>query len=176
MILTTVTLLIGFAILLPICIITGNGAIEVITISVGVTLYHFAMRLAVGILINAIMKNRANYENAWFCEKKFERRLYRMLCVRGWKKYIPTYDPDVFDTDKKTVKEIIGATCQAETVHEIIMLFSLLPMALIPLFDAAAAFIITSVFAMLIDSAFVILQRYNRPKLIKVMKRFNKIK
>ena len=71
MILTTVTLLIGFAILLPICIITGNGAIEVITISVGVTFYHFAM---------------------------------------------------------------------------------------------------------LIDSAFVILQRYNRPKLIKVMKRFNKIK
>ena len=85
---------------------------------------------------------------------------------------MPTYSPDTFDTSKKTVKEIIGATCQAEIVHEVIMLLSLLPIALIPFLGGAAAMIITSVLSMIFDSLFVILQRYNRPKLIKVMERF----
>ena len=90
-------------------------------------------------------------------------------------KYLPTYDPDTFDTKEKTVLEIVGATCQAELIHEIIMALSLLPMVLIPILGGAAALIITSVLAMLIDSAFVILQRYNRPKLVKLLKRFHKV-
>lgn len=56
------------------------------------------------------------------------------------------------------------------------MLFSLLPIALIPFLGGAAAFIITSVLAMLIDLIFVILQRYNRPMLVRVMERFEKLK
>jgi hypothetical protein len=72
------------------------------------------------------------------------------------------------------VSEIVGATCQAEVVHEVIMALSLLPIAFIPFLGGAAALIITSVLSMLIDSVFVILQRYNRPRLIKVMERFDK--
>ena len=176
MILITVFLLIAFAILLPVFVVTKNAIVEVVTITVGVTLYHFAMRLAVGTVVNLIMKNKADYKNAWFCEKNFERKLYKMMHVRKWKKYIPTYDPDTFDTRQKTVKEIIGATCQAEIVHEVIMVFSLLPITSIPFLGGAAAMIVTSVLAMLIDSVFVILQRYNRPKLVKVMERFQKLK
>ena len=176
MILTTVFLLIGFAISLPIFIVTENAVIEVITITLGVTLYHFAMRLGVGAIVNLILKNKVNYKRVWFREKSFEKKLYKMLRVRKWKGYIPTYSPDTFDTNKKTVKEIVGATCQAEIVHEVIMVFSLLPIAVIPFFGGAAAFIITSVLSMLIDSVFVILQRYNRPKLVKVMERFYRLK
>ena len=99
-----------------------------------------------------------------------------MLRVRRWKKYIPTYSPDTFDAGKKTVKEIVGATCQAEIVHELIMALSLLPIALIPFLGGAAALIITSALSMLVDSAFVILQRYNRPKLVRVMERFDRLK
>ena len=176
MILITLILLVGFLIALPVSIATGNDALEVITISVGVTLYHFAMRLAVGTVVDRIMKNRANHKNVWFREKRFENKLYKLLRVRRWQKYIPTYDPDTFDTSKRTIKEIIGATCQAEIVHEVIMAFSLLPIALIPFLGATAAFVITSVLSMLIDSAFVILQRYNRPRLVRVMTRFDRLK
>ena len=95
--------------------------------------------------------------------------------MRRWKKYLPTYDKDAFDTRTKTVRQIIGATCQAEVVHEIIMVLSLLPIALAPILGGAAALIVTSVLAMLFDSLFVILQRYNRPKLVRVMERFEKI-
>lgn len=176
MILTTVFLLIGFAISLPIFIVTGNAFIEIITITIGITLYHFAMRLAVGTIVNLIMKNQANHNNLWFREKSFEKKFYNLLRVRTWKKYIPTYSPDTFDTSKKTVKEIVGATCQAEIVHEVIMAFSLLPIAVIPFLGGAAAIFTTSILSMFIDFVFVIIQRYNRPMLVRVMERFEKLK
>lgn len=175
MILTTILLLIGFAISLLIFILTNNAVIEIVTITIGVTLYHFAMRLAVGTVVNLIMKNEANHESVWFREKRFEKKLYNLLRVRKWRKYIPTYSPDTFDTNQKTVKEIVGATCQAEIVHEVIMVLSFMPIAAIPFLGGAEAIFITSFLSMLIDSLFVILQRYNRPKLIRVMKRFDKI-
>ena len=176
MILTTIFLLIGFAIFLPIFIFTNNSFIEVVTITIGITLYHFAMRLAVGTVVNLIMKNKANHESVWFREKRFEKKLYKMLRVRAWKKHIPTYNPDTFDTSKKTLKEIVGATCQAEIVHELIMVLSFLPIAVIPFLGGAVAIFTTSFLSMVIDSAFVTLQRYNRPRLVKVMKRFDKLK
>ena len=55
------------------------------------------------------------------------------------------------------------------------MLLSLLPIALIPLLGGAAAMIVTSVLSMLIDAPFVVVQRYNRPRLVRVMERFPKI-
>lgn len=176
MILTTVFLLIGLAISLAVFVVTKNDVIEVVTITIGVTFYHFAMRLAVGAVVNLIMNNKANHKSVWFREKSFENKLYKLLRVRRWKKYIPTYSPDTFDTSKKTVKEIVGATCQAEIVHEAIVVLSLLPIALIPILGGAVAFIITSVLAMMIDLMFIILQRYNRPKLVRVMERFDKLK
>ena len=176
MILTTIFLLVGFAISLPIFILTNNAVIEAVTITIGITLYHFAMRHAVGIVVNLIMKNKANHKSVWFREKRFEKKLYKLLRVRAWKKHIPTYSPDTFDTNKKTLKEIVGATCQAEIVHEAIMVLSFLPIAVIPFLGGATAIFTTSFLSILIDSVFVILQRYNRPKLIRVMERFDKLK
>lgn len=175
MILITLFLLMGFAVSLPVFLLTKNEILETVTITLGISLYHFAMRLAVGVAVDAVMKNRADHESPWFREKGFERALYRWMRVRKWKKFLPTYSPETFDARQKTVSQLVGATCQAEVVHEIIMILSLLPMAAIPLLGGAAALVITSVLAMLFDSLFVILQRYNRPKLVRVMKRFPKI-
>lgn len=175
-ILITIILFAGFATSLAIFIATKSGIVETVTITLGVTFYHFTMRLVVGNVVNSIMRNQANYNNIWFREKNIENRLYTMLRVRKWKKYLPTFNPETFDTSKKTVEEIVMASCQAEVVHEIIMLLSLLPLALIPFFGAVAAFVVTSVLSLLFDSMFVILQRYNRPKLIRIMSRFSKLK
>lgn len=174
MILITAFLLVGFAISLPIFVVTKNEIAETVTISIGVTLYHFSMRLAVGTIVNCIMNNKANHNNAWFREKSFEKNFYKLIRVRKWKKHLPTYSPDTFDISQKTVKEIVGATCQAEIVHEVIMALSLLPITLIPFLGGASALVISSVLAMLFDSLFVILQRYNRPKLVRVMMHFQK--
>ena len=176
MFLITILVALGFGISLSLFLLIGGAVFEAIAITFGVTLYHFLMRLAVGMGVDLIMKNKANHKNAWFREKRFEAGLYRVLRVCKWKKHLPTYSPDTFDTSQKTVGELVGATCQAELVHEIIMLLSLLPIAFIPLLGGAAAMIITSVLAMAFDSLFVIIQRYNRPRLVKIMTRFQSIK
>lgn len=176
MIIITAFLSVAFLIFLPIFITTKNNIIESITITLGITLYHFLMRLIVGGIINLIMKNSANYKSFWFREKSFETKLYKIIGVRKWKKHLPTYNPSTFDTNKKSVKELVGATCQAEIVHEVIILLSLLPILFIPLLGGKVAIIITTILAMLFDLLFVILQRYNRPKLVKVMERFEKLK
>ena len=169
MLLTTAILTVAFIICLLIFLVTKNAIIQTLAITVGITAYHFVMRLAVGLVVNLIMKNKANHNSFWFREKGFEGKLFKIIGIKKWKKYLPTYSPDTFDTSKKTLKEIVGATCQAEIVHETIMVFSLLPIILIPYLGAAVAFIITSVLSALIDFAFVMLQRYNRPRLVKVI-------
>ncbi len=174
MIFISIFLALGFLVSLPVFIITKSGIAESVVITLGISLYHFAMRLAVGYTVNFIMKNKANHNNAWFKEKSFEKKLYKLLGVKRWKKHLPTYSPETFDTTQKSVAEIIGATCQAEVVHEIIMVLSLLPITLIPFLGGAVAFIITSFLAMAFDGLFAMLQRYNRPRLVKVMARLEK--
>ena len=49
-------------------------------------------------------------------------------------------------------------------------------LSLFLLIGGAATMIITSVLAMAFDSLFVIIQRYNRPRLVKIMTRFQSIK
>ena len=111
MVLLTAFFGIGFIVSLPIFIVTKNAILEVVTITLGVTLYHFAMRLAVGAVIHAVMKNKADHTRAWFHEKRFESGLYRWMRVREWEKHIPSYSPETFDTSQRTVGEIVGATC-----------------------------------------------------------------
>ena len=72
----------------------------------------------------------------------------------------------------RSLGEIAQAMCQAEVVHEIIFLLSFAPIGMIPTFGAAPVFIITSLLAACIDLAFVILQRYSRPRILKISRRF----
>lgn len=136
-------------------------------ISFGTTFYHFAMRLAVGLTVPKIR----NYHSRWFCQRPFESKLYTTLKVKQWKKYAPTFDPRLFSLQHCTLIQIIENSCQAEVVHEIIILLSFLPILTIPFFGAAGVFICTSVVAALVDSIFVIMQRYNRPRLIRILEK-----
>ncbi len=142
-----------------------------ITISCGTILYHLVMRLTVGYAVKSIMRGKVVPESAWFRPKKFEKKLYGILRVRKWKGNIPTFSPESFDLEKRTLEELVGESCQVEVVHELIMLLSFLPSAAIIWFGEPIVFILTSVGAALLDSIFVIVQRYNRPRIIKLMKR-----
>ena len=133
-----------------------NDALLSITITIGVFAYHFLMRLLVGVVLNAVIKNKINYSRWWFKEKSFEGRLYSFLKVKKWKKHMPTYSPDTFDLNKHTIEEIISATCQSELVHETIVVFSFLPILLAIPFGTLGVFIATSIVAALIDCIFII--------------------
>lgn len=137
-------------------------------ISTGVTFYHFGMRLLVGFLVSAAAGDHFDYRSPWFQSHAWEPALYRSLHLRRWKKLLPTYDPSQYDLTHNTLHQIICHTCVAEIVHEIIMVLSFFPMVLIPVFGEPAVFLITSVISALFDSFFVMAQRYNRPRLIRI--------
>ncbi len=149
---------------------TGIPAFYSVMVTFGTVFYHFGMRLAVGGIINARFHNRMNYKRTWFCEKRFEKSLYEKLKVKKWKDRIPTFAPENFTLKKHQAEEIVQATCEAEVVHEIIMVFSFVPLVFSIWAGAAMVFVITSCAACLLDLVFVIVQRYNRPRLLRLIR------
>ena len=144
------------------------GILLSLTITLGTTFYHFAMRLLVGVIVPRLVHEGAE-NRFWFRQKQFEEKLYGTLQVKQWKKYLPTYAPESFDLSKHSLEEVIHTCCCSEAVHEWIMLLSFLPVLTVPIFGAPGVFWVTSTLAALFDCCFVILQRYNRPRFIRIL-------
>ena len=138
------------------------------TLSFGTTAYHFVMRLAVGYLLLALTNYDFDYRHVWFQPRKWESTFYRKLHVRKWKGKLPTYAPSQFSLADQPLHRVIQNMCGAELVHEIIMVLSFLPLLAVPIWGEFWVFAITSLLAALFDSIFVIAQRYNRPRLIRI--------
>lgn len=150
---------------------TENGVSLALAITAGTTLYHFAMRLAVGFFYDKLMNNKADLGKWWYQPKGFEKRIYSWLNVKNWKSIMPSYEPELFNPQKHTWNEIAQAMCQAELVHETIILFSFVPVYATRFFGELPVFLITSLLAAAFDMIFVIMQRYNRPRVIKLVAR-----
>lgn len=152
---------------------TGSPALLSAAVTFGTMLYHFAMRLAVGHLIDAKYDNCMDHTRKWFAERAFERELYKRLRVKKWKKRLPTYTPQNFDLTRHSVTEVVQATCQAEVVHEVNMALSFVPVIFSAWLGSVGVFLLTSCAAFLFDGIFVIMQRYNRPRLLRLIKKTN---
>lgn len=149
-----------------------SGVLLSLAITAFTFFYHFVMRLIVGAIVPAVMeKCRPDPRGGWFSQKPFENKLYKKLKVKSWKDKMPTYSPDTFSLEKHSLGEIIASTCTSELVHEVIVLFSFVPIVFIVWWGAPAVFIITSVLAACFDLSFVIMQRYNRPRLLRLSQR-----
>ena len=148
-----------------------SGIMLTLSITFGTIAYHFCIRLLIGLIFNTVMRNRADYTKKWFQPTKAEEKLYRLLRVKKWKGKMPTYNSSFFDSDAHTLDEIAQAMCQAELVHETIIVFSFLPIIASVWAGELPVFIITSVLAALFDSLFVIMQRYNRPRIVRLIKK-----
>lgn len=83
---------------------------------------------------------------------------------------MPSYNPSLFDPTIHTWDEIAQSMCQAELVHETIVLLSLLPMVESIWFGDFLIFLFTSLGGAVIDMMFVIMQRYNRPRVIRMIR------
>ena len=68
----------------------------ILSITFCTALYHFVMRLFVGEICNKFIGPKLNYNSKWFSEKNFEKKLYKLLKVKKWKKFAPTYSPESF--------------------------------------------------------------------------------
>mgnify|MGYP003473393236 FL=1 len=141
-----------------------------LAITFGTIAYHLLMRALVSIVVTLVMRNRANPYNVWFRERRFEARLFRWLKIHRWKYRVPTYAPELFDLNKHTPSDVLGAMCQAEVVHEVIFPLSFVPIAFAEWLGALPVFVLTSVGAAAGDAFLVLLQRYNRPRVMWYVK------
>ena len=100
-----------------------------------------------------------------------ELKLYEKLGVKNWKDKIPTYKPELFK--ERDLNKLYINMLHSELVHIAIEFFSYIPF-FISIFcnylhDSILIFLFTSVFASLIDTTFIIVQRYNRPRVKHLM-------
>ena len=91
--------------------------------------------------------------------------------VRKWKKHIPTYNPESFDLAMFSLEEVIHHMCVSELVHETIVVLSFVPLFAVCIWGEFYVFLITSILSAAFDTLFIILQRYNRPRLIRLLQR-----
>ncbi len=167
---TAVSLFLFLGFLACTLIFPESSAALTLTITFGTSFYHFAMRLAVGLAVKAA-GDCYRPESFRFRVSDREADFYRRLKLNKLIRHgIPTYSPEEFDASRG-VAALLQSTCRAETVHEVIIILSFLPLVINFVFPSAA-FLITSVIGAMIDLFFVAVQRCNRPRLARLARRF----
>ena len=150
--------------------INKNKTILLIGIVAFTIMYHFWVRIIMG-NVSKIFKKYINYKQWWFQEKSFEKNLYKLLRVKEWKGKALTYNPESFSLKKHSLEEIANTMVKSEIDHWINEDISLSTLLFIIPWGKMWAFIISSIFAMIFDSQFIIIQRYNRPRIVKIIKK-----
>ena len=133
--------------------------------------YHLGMRMLSGNLWNARLHNHADYRSPWFRVTPREERLYRRMNVRAWKNKLPTWDPESFNPKTHSWDQLAQTTCQSELVHETNVVLSFLPLAAARWVGGLPAFLATSLLAAAADALFVVMQRYNRARIVRLIDR-----
>lgn len=134
-------------------------------------MYHLWARIIFG---NVTKLFRPDYNNFWFREKPFEKHLYKVLCVHKWKDKTLTYNPGDFSLRDRSFEEIARAMTKAELDHWVNQLISLASILFALLWGQWRIFILTAVGAMIFDGQFILIQRYNRPRILKIIEKKNK--
>ena len=139
-------------------------------------MYHFWVRIIMG-NISKLFKKYINYKQWWFEERKFEKGLYKLLRVKQWKGKALTYNPESFSLKKHSLEEIANTMSKSELDHWINEAISLSTLLFAIPWGQFWIFLITAIAAMIFDSQFIIIQRYNRPRIVKILeKRKSEIK
>lgn len=148
----------------------GGESLLTAAITCGTVGYHFGVRLLAGALCGLPC---ISYDPArgWYRLRPWEAALYERWRVKSWKSRLPTYAPESFSPRLHSWEEIARTMCQAETVHELNCLLSFLPLAAVRWLGDLPVFLITSVLAAGFDLLFVIVQRYNRSRVLRLADR-----
>ena len=90
---------------------------------------------------------------------------------------IPTFYPDTFSLQNNAPDKILKVMCQSEVVHAIIVILSFAPIlyAFYINLPYKWLFIISSLMSATFDTCLVIMQRYNRPRIRRMLERKKQI-
>lgn len=133
-------------------------------------MYHFWVRIIMG-NVTKLFKNHINYKQWWFTERKFEKKLYKFLRVKEWKDKALTYNPETFSLKNHSLEEIANTMAKSEVDHWINELISITTIFFAIPWGAFWVFFISALFAMIFDSQFIIMQRFNRPRIVRILEK-----
>lgn len=140
--------------------------------------YHLGIRLLVGAATRNGLRNRIDVKHPWFARRKWEKTFYERLGVKKWKGRLPTYFPQDFSFKLHTPAEVVQAMCISEVGHEINIVCSFLPLlaalCLPRLREDWIIFAITGILALGGDVPFLLMQRYNRPRVLALQAAWEK--
>ena len=153
--------------------ITENNIFLWIGITAFTITYHFWGRIILG-NISKLFKKYINYNQWWFKEKWFEKNLYEILRVKKWKGKALTYNPEQFDLKTNSLDQIANTMVKSEIDHWINEVISISTMFFGLIWGETWIFVITALAAMIFDGQFIVIQRYNRPRVLKILERRNK--
>ena len=128
--------------------------------------YHFWGRIILG-NVSKLFRKYINYKQWWFKERKFEKKLYEILKVKKWKGKALTYNPEQFDLKQNSLEQILNTMTKSEVDHWINEAISISTMFFGLIWGETWIFVLTAIAAMLFDGQFIVIQRYNRPRIIK---------
>lgn len=138
-------------------------------------MYHFWGRIILN-NVSKLFKKNINYKQWLFKERKLEKKLYKILRVKDWKGKALTYNPESFSLKEHSLEEIANTMAKSEVDHWINEAISLSTMLFAIIWGEFWIFCLTAVAAMIFDSQFIIIQRYNRPRIVKILERKSKEK
>ena len=138
-------------------------------------MYHFWGRIILN-NVSKLFKKNINYKQWLFKERKFEKKLYKILRVKDWKGKALTYNPESFSLKEHSLEEIANTMAKSEVDHWINEAISLSTMLFEIIWGEFWIFCLTAVAAMIFDSQFIIIQRYNRPRIVKILEKKSKEK
>lgn len=129
-----------------------------------------------GFLLGRLLPKR------WFSAERFpfrsqpwEEKLYRLLRVKQWQNKLPDMSrilPKLMPAKRLTpqtmtdLPRMIEETCVAELIHA---LLSVSGLGFLWLWPGGWGIALTAVYILLGNVSFIIIQRYNRPRLVKLL-------
>ncbi len=147
-----------------------NNIILWIGITAFTIMYHLWGRIIMG-NVSKLFKKHLSHKQLWFKEKRFEKELYKILKVKKWKKKALTYNPELFSLKDYSLQEIANTMCKVEIDHWINEIISLTTLLFACIWGEFWIFLITAIIAMIFDAQFIAIQRYNRPRIVRILEK-----
>ena len=135
--------------------------------------YQLAVRVLISIYYRQVHKWPWNPHNPWFRERAWEKPFYNALRVKRWKDFLPTNRPGDFDIRQTDIAGILNNSCRAEAVHATNNAAGYLPLLLTGLMTRPRQYLGIALFIAvgfgIADSILALIQRYNRPRLLRLL-------
>lgn len=146
-------------------------------------IYLFVIGITSNFWGQAIPRKMFKYEKFPYASFKWENngRIYEKLAIRKWKDKVP----DMSKISKRMVKKkfdisstsdsllsLLYETCVAEFVHAVLIILGLV---CADIWQGVGGKIIVIIWIVLGNLPYIIIQRYNRPKILKVYKKMSKL-